>query len=46
MTAATIKATGEKVYILIMDSDPACLVWVVYADNTDRDAMVSRDDLY
>jgi hypothetical protein len=40
--AATITATGEKVFILSIDSDTSCAVWVVYAADCDRDAMLPR----
>jgi hypothetical protein len=40
----TLKATGERVQVLAIDSDPTCLVWIAFP-NTDRDAFVSRADL-
>ena len=42
-----MKATykGQEVRILGIDSDPSALVWIVFTNNPDRDAMVSRDEL-
>ena len=39
---ATIAATGEKVRILGLDSDPSALVWVTFAADPDRDAFLPR----
>jgi len=41
----TLKETGEKVRVLMVDSDESAAVWVVYVNNPDRDAMVSRQAL-
>jgi hypothetical protein len=40
----TLKATGERVQVLAIDSDPTCLVWIAFP-NTDRYAFVSRAEL-
>lgn len=37
--------TGARVRVLAVDADASCLVWVVFCDDPDRDALVPRSGL-
>ena len=42
-TAHTV--AGRPVQILAIDADPSALVWIVFCDNPDEEAFVTRAQL-